>query len=127
MYLPSKALLGVVFCERVEDEVSISKAWDEMNGIDLEWDELSFNFRSYPLHYVAHKCKEWALTYGYKINSKPDNIPGLWESYINISLTSRIGDVAKTEPESIFKICQYILDAQINCSGILDEVLNKKD
>lgn len=110
MYLPSKALLCVVFCERVEDEVSISKAWDEMNGIDLEWDEISFNFRSYPLHYVVHKCKEWAYDNGFWIQAYVDGRSYLTTRYQTVPYTEDIKFKEATEPEAIFKACQYILD-----------------
>ena len=62
------------------------------------------------IYELAHKCKEWALKHHYKVISKPDNVPGLWEAYVNLSLTSKHGEVADTEPEAIFKACQWILD-----------------
>ena len=61
------------------------------------------------IYELAHKCKEWALKHHYKVISKPDNVPGLWEAYVNLSLTSKHGEVADTEPEAIFKACEWIL------------------
>ena len=61
------------------------------------------------IYELAHKCKEWALKHPYKVISKPDNVPGLWEAYVNLSLTSKHGEVADTEPEAIFKACEWIL------------------
>lgn len=57
----------------------------------------------------AALCKEWARTLKYIVNSRPDNIPTLWEAYINLSLTSAHRESAKTEPEAIFAACQWIL------------------
>lgn len=68
------------------------------------WSNLEIN-----IYELAHKCKEWALKHHYKVISKPDNVPGLWEAYVNLSLTSKHGEVADTEPEAIFKACEWIL------------------
>ena len=65
------------------------------------------------IYELAHKCKEWALKHHYKVISKPDNVPGLWEAYVNLSLTSKHGEVADTEPEAIFKACQWILTKEL--------------
>ena len=41
------------------------------------------------IYELAYLCKEWALKHHYKVISKPDNVPGLWEAYVNLSLTSK--------------------------------------
>ena len=74
-----------------------------------QWSGKTFCNRSINTYELAHKCKEWALKHHYKVISKPDNVPGLWEAYVNLSLTSKHGEVADTEPEAIFKACQWIL------------------
>ena len=61
------------------------------------------------IHELAHKCKEWALKQEYKVNSRPDNVPTLWEAYINLNITTAHTEVAATEPEAIFKACEWIL------------------
>ena len=90
----------------------------ELEGIVL-WYKGIVNINNQPpyakelninIYELAHKCKEWALKHHYKVISKPDNVPGLWEAYVNLSLTSKHGEVADTEPEAIFKACQWILD-----------------
>ena len=65
------------------------------------------------IYELAHKCKEWASTHNYSVISKPDNVPGLWEAYVNLSLTSKHGEVAESEPEAIFKACQWILTKEL--------------
>jgi hypothetical protein len=58
---------------------------------------------------LANMCKEWAYEQGYIINSRHDNTPALWEAYINLSLTVSHSEVANSEPEAIFKSCEWIL------------------
>lgn len=71
------------------------------------------------IHELAHKCKEWANTKGYWVHSH-----GCWtlngDKYIEsgsafISLNSDIPNELfriklDTEPEAIFKACQWILN-----------------
>ena len=123
MYLPSRKLLSVVFCETIENEVSISKSWDEINGIDLEWDEISFNFRSYPLHYVMHKCKEWAWdikSVEIQIVRNNNGFKAVLSDRFNMDFDNILEDYAENiycveelESEAIFKACEYILEKMI--------------
>lgn len=82
------------------------------NSEVIYWFDCIGEIREYSINIyeLAHKCKEWALKHHYKVISKPDNVPGLWKAYVNLSLTSKHGEVADTEPEAIFKACQWILD-----------------
>ena len=70
------------------------------NILVWEWDKsYSNNNCSINIYELAHKCKEWALQYDYTILSS--------KGYATIS-----GKVFydKTEPEAIFKACQWILE-----------------
>lgn len=74
---------------------------------DEDEDEISEFINIYEL---AHKCKEWAYKRDTALISGMDYIDkscfcNIWETD-GIKFTVR-GD---TEPESIFKACQYILD-----------------
>ena len=100
-------LLSAVLKEKrviLDYEISNSKTEIHYGHIDIEEDGFI------NIYELAHKCKEWALKHHYKVISKPDNVPGLWEAYVNLSLTSKHGEVAATEPEAIFQVCQWILD-----------------
>jgi hypothetical protein len=64
------------------------------------------------IHELAHKCKEWAYDYGYSI--------GYSFEYPIIASIFRLSDgyiipddfEAYTEPEAIFKACQWILEGK---------------
>ncbi len=58
------------------------------------------------IHELAHKCKEWALQYKYELLS--GYLSG--NGYV-VVMEQRITWYADTEPEAIFKACEYILEA----------------
>jgi len=70
-------------------------------GTAAKWTEKKIN-----IHELAHKCKEWAYSKSYKIAS--------YKSYNNwICKDPFKGDPyigADTEPEAIFKACEWILE-----------------
>ena len=59
-------------------------------------------------HKLAHKCKEWALNKNYEIWSVSKNKRGeaQIEHFKNGTMAVRDG---KTEPESIFQACEWVL------------------
>ena len=62
------------------------------------------------IHELAHKCKEWALTRGFWIES---NIAAntLGYAYLGVfNHEEKETFKGKTEPEAIFKACQWILE-----------------
>jgi len=109
----SKELLSDVFGVDIKDDPEIGFAYDDYNGVELEWKEVRFNFISYPLDYVANKCKEWAL-----IRNRGLEIIIYQEAVIvRVTMLGVYGngnimhfENDKTEPEAIFKACQWILD-----------------
>ena len=66
------------------------------------------------IHELAHKCKEWAVLKGYEIETKLYAIGTEIYSSANISYGRNMGKyidtITTTEPEAIFKACQWILD-----------------
>lgn len=113
----SKELLSEVFGVEVKGEILVQKEYDEMNGGELEWDVICFNFSKYPLHYVAHKCKEWAYENEFDIRSYVGKYQdsNTWFgsvliTSINFEKLNHRGFVEFTESEAIFKACQWILD-----------------
>ena len=57
------------------------------------------------IHELAHKCKEWALQYKYELLS--GYLSG--NGYV-VVMEQRRSWFAPTEPEAIFKACEYILN-----------------
>lgn len=86
--------------EITEDNLLPYETSDGWKTINIE--ELAFK-----------KCKKWALTHGYKINSIPDNLIGIYEAYINLDGTTSHSETSNTEEYAIFKLCQWLLDNKI--------------
>lgn len=56
------------------------------------------------IYELANKCKEWAFIQGYALNSN-------FRGYCDICDTGFLeGFEAETEPEAIFKACEWILE-----------------
>jgi hypothetical protein len=104
----SKELLSEVLKEKVE---SFS-----VHGYILEYSAPLTGFnKAICIHELAHKCKEWAYSKGYSIYTGLLN--GRWEVVSKISelfsderIEFKHEFQADSEPESIFKACQLILD-----------------
>ena len=75
------------------------------------------------IYEFAHKCKEWAYTNKYRLSSGQHRLNTKQEHYINNQIASYFCSVyyitnddsdiqidANTEPEAIFKACQWILE-----------------
>ena len=63
---------------------------------------------------LAHKCKEWAASKGYYIYSGV-SFDNSGHSYITLStsISKRLITFSEdTEPESIFKACQWVMEKQ---------------
>ena len=120
MFLPSIELLivildieeGVVSYSRndIDDEVSYSVIL-YLNTNDEVIENYSIN-----IHTLAHKCKEWLLiknfvvdiySFNFAFNNETEHriklLQGAKEIYYNDSCLD-------SEPEAIFKACQFILD-----------------
>lgn len=113
----SNELLSEVLGFEVKGNISVSKAYDYINGDELDWDELCFDGISYPIHYIAHKCKEWATLQGYFINTgnRCDGTNRYDVFCGDASLDYEcdcdyLNAIFDTEPEAIFKACQWIHD-----------------
>lgn len=73
------------------------------------------------IYELAHECKQWAVSKGYSLYSGYDKLINKYGVYVNLLLLgddeSTIGGwdteiyfIANTEPEAIFKACQYIME-----------------
>lgn len=115
----SKELLSEVLGEQV-NEIQILKNKAIFGGIQL-WISSESHDVAVNIYELQHKCKEWAYTQGYIIitwNENPHFFDSEWQSEI-----FKIGEITankrqrlnffyglSTEPEAIFKACQWILD-----------------
>jgi hypothetical protein len=62
------------------------------------------------IYELAHKCKEWASSYGFSCMSRPRFSSGwLCELMSDYGVEDEQFE-AKTEPEAIFQACQWILE-----------------
>ena len=118
----SKELLSEILDKKavVDDISNIELKENTITFIEDYWDEDEGSgfYRNHTtnIYELAHKCKEWALSKGYILMSKPrtsssfatcvfckngkcDYEDDLWNDF-------RAG----TEPEAIFKACEWILN-----------------
>lgn len=108
----SKKLLSEVFNENISTDIEIRYA--EIHGIKMEWKEVWFNFKSYPLDFVTHKCKEWASKTYYSVISGWNMTH--WGGAYSVQVFREPSKILfsqsglDTEQEAIFRACQYILD-----------------
>ena len=71
-------------------------------------------------HCLSNKCKEWAWDKQYCVMSFKVQGYDTWTVEINELDDDRnfIIDGVSTEPEAIFKACQYILDKEVKMSKV---------
>ena len=103
----SKELLSVVYPidETTETYVGIQESTGRVMWFGKEHNDCRSEI---DIHRVAHKCKEWALNLGYILYS---TVHG-YECYIdsrNFIDNTPVRFLAGSEPEAIFKACQWIL------------------
>lgn len=115
-YLSSKELLTEILKENVKEVYEIG------SNPNFKDNTLLFNLNgcgelcNINIHELAHKCKEWAYTQGYILFSKIRLNSSLASCYFDTMGKHDYEDDYKndfradTEPEAIFKACQWILD-----------------
>ena len=103
----SKELLSAVLKEKrviLDYEISISKNEIHYGHIDIEEDGFI------NIYELAHKCKEWALEHDCEllscIRSKDRAICDIYSDKYDCKFTH----YGETEPEAIFRACQWILN-----------------
>lgn len=70
------------------------------------WDTLNDSpYMVWNIHELAHKCKEWAFNKMLFLSSGFDTDGAFCLDRMNVK-----SFIADTEPEAIFKACQWILD-----------------
>ena len=103
MILPSKELISEVLSKEVEEERFIdSNSLTYVNsGI----------YEDINIYEFAFKCKEWAFDKGYTLTSGNNHL-----IFMSCSIRRTLTDddwtdfYSDTEPEAIFKACEYIME-----------------
>ena len=113
----SKELLSEVLCIKYTFTIEPNK---EYNQNIIEWwqeDVYKEQMHSINIYELAHKCKIWAFNNGYELRSGRDidvkeELCYFCEYKQERQLDYLNGDyfLAGTEPEAIFKACQWLLD-----------------
>jgi len=111
----SKELLSEVLDTNVEEFIDDKFAKD---GYILFWEWYNKNKnqrqRDINIHELAHKCKEWVLEKrilfqsGYTVPTVQARADIAWAKGLEEPQIKTF--IADTEPEAIFKACQWILD-----------------
>ena len=115
MILPSKELISEVLSKEVEEERFI-----DSNSLTYVNSGIYEDINIYEL---AHKCKEWAYSQGYIISSGLTPVLGVnkdgWAEVFSCStpLDGKLHTFKQlSEPEAIFKACEYIME-QTKCGS----------
>jgi hypothetical protein len=96
----SKELLSYVLgqCCKIPESVEYNNL---IYFCELQWEKRSIN-----IYELAHKCKEWAASRNIRLNSSLDHCD-VWSSEFDECAHTSF---AASEPEAIFKACQWILE-----------------
>lgn len=108
MILPSKELLSVVLNKKVYSVTKLRERHTNTLELLVEgWDDKKYTVKTYiNIYELAHKCKEWAIQHHDKaiqITCHKDCIA------LNIFSDKVDTFVENTEPEAVFKACEWIL------------------
>ena len=121
-YLPSKELLSEVLGHKVWKVLGCNMGTLRYCIYPNKGDEPSEYIFTINLYELAHKCKEWATENKYTILTEDMHPNGYFayvlsnkesiENYGYLCEHKVIKDIPhnKTEPEAIFRACQWILD-----------------
>ena len=108
MNLPSKELLSEVLGENVTSIQELSS--DAIFGGRQAWITSKSHDCAINIHELAHKCKEWAFQHNFIVNSELHYHKGCCSIYdSNGDCLNGKGIFEDTEPEAIFKACEWIL------------------
>lgn len=103
--LPSKELLSEVLDK---GKGSITKIEYNPSKTIVEYEQLERYWNSINTYELAHKCKEWAHKLGFMVQSYQYNT----KARVDLLKSCDIDEIfiEETEPEAIFKACEWILE-----------------
>ena len=112
----SKNLLSEVLgvnCERVYNGIWQDYPKSNQLSSDIKFKYVGHETLEYiNIYELAHKCKEWAFKKGFEISSSKRVEEGgryiavTWKGFAE----AKPMEIEATEPEAIFKACQWIYD-----------------
>ena len=120
----STELASAVLGKEVTKCSLVNKTRNSINITYFE-DKEDFNtvWKEWNIYELAFKCKEWAYTNKYRLSSGQHRLNTKQEHYINNQIASYFCSVyyitnddsdiqidANTEPEAIFKACEWLLE-----------------
>lgn len=108
----SKELLSEVLGEDINDIVNDKTTPKNIFQYEIKkrmLDGSGVAYREINIHELANKCKEWALQQGHILSSWETNPNSGVEAYCRSSNVDRFPFQSTTEPEAIFKACNWIL------------------
>ena len=113
-YLPSKELLGEVLDTTIT-ELAFKNNYVEYTSSISGNPYCYITYDKINIYELAHKCKEWAYRQGYVLLSGYSAYGvGLFfcscKGWVSENYDKKIEITHNTEPEAIFKACQWILD-----------------
>ena len=116
MHLPSKELLGEVL--KISKYLLLSAHihndtvhyFIQGNTVFETENTIVNNHKTINIYELAHKCKEWALFEGHILSSWMTNPMNEIECCCRSNNIDRYPFQANTEPEAIFKACEWILE-----------------
>lgn len=124
----SKELLSEVLGKSVKitDKTKLGIFESELKGTCLKVSN-GLSIFTINIHELTYKCKEWAYKYGFEIAAYrvQDSIEYrclVGHNTINFNGT-KSGYYAESEPEAIFKACQWILDSRKTMKEIISKEL----
>ena len=103
----SKELLSEVL------ELPIDTAIESQRGTSICYGNGLTTLANINLYELAHLCKEWSSTKGYTVATWKNITTNMW---IAVDIEINKQKQADTEPESIFKVCEWILEQNIKRS-----------
>lgn len=110
----SKELLSEVLGYRVLSNILIQE--EIIIKLNFEYFQTKYENDEINIYELAHKCKEWALSKGYELRTSTIGIVDVYD-HIYIDKEDGLTGVfincrkeADTEPEAIFKACEYIME-----------------
>jgi len=99
----------------VKEVIEVYKSDNEVyyiaSVLNINTKEYTTIRRYFNIYELAHTCKEWAFKKGYELSSRLDKqaiaTAILWLDFAECTVQNQ-----NTEPDAIFKVCQWILDTE---------------
>ena len=102
----SKELLSEV----LDREITVIANQGGTSIFNYRTSESPNHINSINIYELAHKCKEWAFKNDYEIETTYSGDVRISKNSTSMIVNSQLGLEDMTEPEAIFKACEWILE-----------------